>query len=130
MEFIPADEIDRQIKLGPGGLRDIEFTVQLLQLVHGRQDESVRSRDTLSAIDALRDASYISRADASVFSAHYRFLRLLEHRIQLSGMRRTHLMPTSEVALRSLARSAGFKSAAELIERWESVKAEVRSLHQ
>jgi len=130
MEFIPADEVDRQIKLGPGGLRDIEFTVQLLQLVHGRQDESVRSRDTLSAIDALRDASYISRADASVFSAHYRFLRLLEHRIQLSGMRRTHLMPTSEVALRSLARSAGFKSASELLERWESVKAEVRSLHQ
>lgn len=130
MEFIPADEVDRQIKLGPGGLRDIEFTVQLLQLVHGRQDASVRARDTLAAIESLRDAGYISRADASVFSTHYRFLRLLEHRIQLSGMRRTHLMPTSEVALRSLARSAGFKSAAELLERWESVKAEVRSLHQ
>lgn len=130
MEFIPADEVDRQIKLGPGGLRDIEFTVQLLQLVHGRQDETVHARDTLTAIDALRDAGYISRSDASVFSAHYRFLRLLEHRIQLSGMRRTHLMPTSEVALRSLARSVGLKSAAELLERWESVKAEVRLLHQ
>jgi glutamate-ammonia-ligase adenylyltransferase len=130
MEFIPADEVDRQIKLGPGGLRDIEFTVQLLQLVHGRQDDTVHARDTLTAIDSLRDAGYISRADASVFAAHYRFLRLLEHRIQLSGMRRTHLMPTSEVALRSLARAAGFKSAAELLERWEAVKAEVRSLHQ
>jgi len=61
MEFIPNVEVDRQIKLGPGGLRDIEFTVQLLQLVHGRTDPSVHVRDTLTAISALRDAGYIGR---------------------------------------------------------------------
>ncbi len=129
-EFIPSDEIDRQIKLGPGGLRDIEFTVQLLQLVHGRTDESIHQRDTLSAIDSLRNAGYISRADASAFSGHYRFLRALEHRIQLSGMRRTHLMPTDESSQRALARSLGFRGSEELLNRWNEVKSEVRSLHQ
>ena len=130
MEYIPADEVPRQIKLGPGGLRDIEFTVQLLQLVHGRTDESVRVRDTLTGIQVLRDAGYIAREDAISFDQHYRFLRLLEHRIQLSGMRRTHLMPTSEAALRALARATGYRTSEELLKAWESVKAEVRSLHQ
>lgn len=130
-ENISASEIDSQIKLGPGGLRDIEFTVQLLQLVHGRTDETLRHRDTLNAISALSNGGYIGRAEADSFSRHYRFLRLLEHRIQLSQMRRTHLMPSSETARRSLARSVDLKSNAEnLIERWESVKLEVRGLHQ
>jgi len=88
---IPPDEADWQIKLGVGGLRDIEFTVQLLQLVHGRSDESVRMPDTISAIDALAAAGYIGRLEATEFSNHYKFLRLLEHRIQLRQMRRTHL---------------------------------------
>lgn len=131
MEHIPSNEVDRQIKLGPGGLRDIEFTVQLLQLVHGRTDDSVRVRDTISAISTLASAGYISRQDALVFEKQYRFLRVLEHRIQLSAMRRTHLLPTSDTALRALARSINIKWTAEsLVAHWESVKLEVRSLHQ
>ncbi len=129
LENIPSDEVDRQIKLGPGGLRDIEFTVQLLQLVHGRTDESVRVRDTLTAIASLRDAGYISREDAASFDSNYRKLRLLEHRIQLSGMRRTHLMPNTEVALRALARSVGHRAAESMLDEWEQMKQEVRSLH-
>ena len=128
---IPTSEVDAQIKLGPGGLRDIEFTVQLLQLVHGRNDQSIRVRDTLGALEALSNGSYIGRDDAERFSAHYRFLRLLEHRIQLSAMRRTHLMPTDEQARRSIARAVSLELTAEqLISRWEKVKLEVRDLHQ
>jgi glutamate-ammonia-ligase adenylyltransferase len=128
---IPTSEVDAQIKLGPGGLRDIEFTVQLLQLVHGRNDKSIRVRDTLGALEALSNGSYIGRDDAERFSAHYRFLRLLEHRIQLSAMRRTHLMPTDERARRSIARAVSVELTAEqLITRWEKVKLEVRDLHQ
>jgi [glutamine synthetase] adenylyltransferase / [glutamine synthetase]-adenylyl-L-tyrosine phosphorylase len=128
---IPAGEVDAQIKLGPGGLRDIEFTVQLLQLVHGRVDESIRIRDTLGALEALSSAGYIGRDDAERFSSHYRFLRLLEHRIQLSAMRRTHLMPTDENARRSIARAVSLElSASALIDRWEKIKLEVRDLHQ
>jgi [glutamine synthetase] adenylyltransferase / [glutamine synthetase]-adenylyl-L-tyrosine phosphorylase len=130
-EFIPAEEIDRQLKLGPGGLRDIEFTVQLLQLVHGRTDESVRQRDTVSAIHALTEAGYIGRSDANEFSAHYKFLRLLEHRIQMSEMRRTHLMPILPAKQRSLARSVSVKlTADDLLEKWDAIKVEVRALHQ
>ena len=128
---IPAAEVDAQIKLGAGGLRDIEFTVQLLQLVHGRANESIRVRDTLGALEALSSAGYIGREDAERFSAHYRFLRLLEHRIQLSGMRRTHLMPKDDTARRSIARAVSLEmTARELIERWEKIKLEVRDLHQ
>jgi glutamate-ammonia-ligase adenylyltransferase len=130
-EFIPANEIDLQIKLGPGGLRDIEFTVQLLQLVHGRTDNTVHQRDTIGAIHALSQGGYIGRSEANEFASHYRFLRLLEHRIQMSEMRRTHLMPTSDSKRRALARAVDLKLTAEsLIQRWESVKVDVRALHQ
>ena len=128
---IPIGEVDAQIKLGPGGLRDIEFTVQLLQLVHGRTDSSLRARDTLGAIKALATGGYIARDDGKRFSDHYRFLRLLEHRIQLSQLRRTHLMPGDELSRRAIARALSLElSAVKLIERWESVKLEVRDLHQ
>jgi len=128
---IPVDEVDRQIKLGPGGLRDIEFTVQLLQLVHGKSDESVRSPDTLTAIQELSNGGYIGRAEAGEFSAHYKFLRLLEHRIQMSKMRRTHLMPIDENDQRSIARSVNLAwTAEELLKNWTEVKQQVRALHQ
>ena len=128
---IPAGELDWQIKLGVGGLRDIEFTVQLLQLVHGRTDDSVRMPDTVSAIAALAKAGYIGRAEATEFSNHYKFLRLIEHRIQLRQMRRTHLMPQDELTQRAIARSVHLEwSADDLVKHWNEVKSQVRSLHQ
>jgi glutamate-ammonia-ligase adenylyltransferase len=128
---IPNNEVDAQIKLGPGGLRDIEFTVQLLQLVHGRTDSSLRKKDTLGAIEALATGGYIAREDGKRFSDHYRFLRLLEHRIQLSQLRRTHLMPGDERSRRAIARALSLElSAVKLVQRWEAVKLEVRDLHQ
>ncbi len=128
---IPADEVDRQIKLGPGGLRDIEFTVQLLQLVHGRTDDTVRSPDTLRAIEELSRGGYIGRAEAAEFSSHYKFLRVLEHRIQMSKMRRTHLMPVEENEQRALARSVNLDwTTVDLLTRWSEVKLQVRALHQ
>lgn len=104
-DHIPAAEAARQLKLGPGGLRDVEFSVQLLQLVHGRTDEGLRSGTTLDALDALSKGGYIGRADAAVLGEAYRVLRTLEHRIQLYRLRRTHLMPTSDEDLRRLGRA-------------------------
>lgn len=131
MEHIPEHEVNRQIKLGPGGLRDIEFTVQLLQLVHGRTDETVRVSDTMTAIATLANAGYMSRQDANIFFEHYKFLRSIEHRIQFSQMRRTHLMPESESQVRSIARGLNIRWTTEqLLARWNEVKLEVRSLHQ
>src|SRR5699024_1102628 len=86
-QHVPAAEADRQIKLGVGGLRDVEFTVQLLQLVHGRADPDLRSATTLDALAALSSAGYVGRDDAARLADCYRLLRLLEHRIQMVGMR-------------------------------------------
>jgi glutamate-ammonia-ligase adenylyltransferase len=128
---IPADEVDIQLKLGPGGLRDVEFTIQLLQLVHGLADPEVRKRSTLEALGVLAERGYIGRAEGAEFARDYRFLRLLEHRLQLSRLRRTHLMPRDEVALRVLARATGIAATAEgVVEAWQAVKLEVRSLHE
>ena len=131
-ENVPPAEADRQIKLGRGGLRDVEFTVQLLQLVHGRVDPSIRSANTLSALSALSAAGYVGRDHAAELASCYRFLRLLEHRIQLFRMRRTHLMPTAEADLSRLSRSlgAGIDGAAGLQSRWRATRREVRRLHE
>ena len=106
-EHIPADEVDVQLKLGPGGLRDIEFTVQLLQLVHGATDDAIRQRGTLAALAALAEHGYVGREEAAEFARDYRILRVLEHRLQLERLRRTHLMPRDERRLRVLARASG-----------------------
>ncbi len=131
MAHIPADEVEVQLKLGPGGLRDIEFTIQLLQMVHGHNDTAVRQRSTLDALTALADQGYIGRVEAAEFAGDYRFLRLLEHRLQLSRLRRTHLMPRDEQALRVLARATGLATtAAGLTDAWQRTKIQVRSLHE
>lgn len=133
---IPAAEEQRQIKLGPGGLRDVEFTVQLLQLVHGKSDETLRRKDTTSAIAALSAGGYIGRADAAGFDDAYRYLRLLEHRIQLFQMRRTHLMPVNEASLRFLAKAVLGPFSHErphpdaLVSSWQKTKKSVRDLHE
>ncbi len=128
---IPSAELDRQLKLGPGGLRDIEFTIQLLQLVHGQTDPEVRQPGTLPALVSLAEQGYIGRAESAEFARDYRFLRLLEHRVQLTKLRRTHLMPTDPEGLRVLARSTGLaSSAADLSAQWNRTKLTVRSLHE
>lgn len=129
-EHIPSADVAYQLKLGPGGIRDIEFTVQLLQLVHGLSDESIRQRGTLDALDALVAEGYIGRVEASAFSRDYRVLRLLEHRVQLRQLRRTHLMPSRPEELRVLARATGLADTGEGVwALWESVKREVRDIH-
>ncbi|MEU3190869.1 bifunctional [glutamine synthetase] adenylyltransferase/[glutamine synthetase]-adenylyl-L-tyrosine phosphorylase [Streptomyces sp. NPDC006992] len=129
---IPAAQLDRELKLGPGGLRDVEFAVQLLQLVHGRSDTSLRSPTTLEALDALAAGGYVGRQDAAALDAAYRFLRTMEHRIQLHQLRRTHLMPEAEADQRRLGRSLGYRSepVTELHKAWRRHAAAVRRLHE
>ncbi|MEW1830473.1 bifunctional [glutamine synthetase] adenylyltransferase/[glutamine synthetase]-adenylyl-L-tyrosine phosphorylase [Streptomyces sp. NPDC088196] len=132
VENIPAAEIDRELKLAPGGLRDVEFAVQLLQLVHGRADTSLRSGTTLVALEALAAGGYVGREDAARLDDAYRFLRTMEHRIQLYRLRRTHLVPVEEADQRRLGRSMGLRTdpVAELNREWKRHATVVRRLHE
>jgi len=107
-QLVPADVRGRELKLGSGGLRDVEFAVQLLQLVHGRSDESLHVASTVDALQALGGGGYIGREDTANLTASYEFLRLLEHRLQLQRLKRTHLLPQfdDDEAVRWLARAA------------------------
>jgi glutamate-ammonia-ligase adenylyltransferase len=132
VEQLPAREAERQLKLGPGGLRDVEFAVQLLQLVHGRADERIRAPATLSALAELTEGGYVGREDGEALHDAYSFLRQLEHRIQLHQLRRTHVVPEDEAALRRLGRSMGFtRDPVEALDRaWQHHRREVRRLHE
>ncbi|GAA3850550.1 bifunctional [glutamine synthetase] adenylyltransferase/[glutamine synthetase]-adenylyl-L-tyrosine phosphorylase [Streptomyces lacrimifluminis] len=132
VENIPLAEVDRELKLGPGGLRDVEFAVQLLQLVHGRADTSLRSGTTLDALGALAAGGYVGRADAVQLDDAYRFLRSMEHRIQLFRLRRTHLVPEDQADLRRIGRSLGLRTdpVAELNREWKRHASVVRRLHE
>ncbi|MET9090944.1 bifunctional [glutamine synthetase] adenylyltransferase/[glutamine synthetase]-adenylyl-L-tyrosine phosphorylase [Streptomyces cyaneofuscatus] len=132
VDNIPVDRIERELKLGPGGLRDVEFAVQLLQLVHGRSDASLHSGTTLEALRALAEGGYVGRADAAQLDEAYRFLRSMEHRIQLYRLRRTHLVPEDEADLRRLGRSLGMRTdpVAELNKAWRRHASVVRRLHE
>ena len=131
-DLLPAKDADRELKLGRGGLRDVEFAVQLLQMVHGRTDELVRNPNTLIALEQLATWGYVGREDAATLDAAYRFLRTLEHRIQLYRMRRTHIMPTDEADQRRLGRSMGFTldPVADLTKEWKKHAREVRRIHE
>ncbi|MFD7088767.1 bifunctional [glutamine synthetase] adenylyltransferase/[glutamine synthetase]-adenylyl-L-tyrosine phosphorylase [Streptomyces sp. NPDC059896] len=132
VDNIPPGQVERELKLGPGGLRDVEFAVQLLQLVHGRSDASLHSGSTLEALTALAAGGYVGRADAAQLEEAYRFLRSMEHRIQLFRLRRTHLVPEDEADLRRLGRSLGLRGdpVAELNRTWRRHASVVRRLHE
>ena len=149
-DLIPAPLKDREIKLGRGGLRDVEFTVQMLQLVHGRSDETLRTRSTLESLARLAEGGYVSRKQAARLSADYRFERVLEHRQQMWGLKRTHLFPdlgatanlgglerkrdvdvdelNQNQELRRVARAFRMHPE-ELVERYDETRREVRHLH-
>ena len=147
-QSVPARQAGRELKLGPGGLRDIEFAVQLLQLVHGRTDETLRSPATLPALAALAAGGYVGRADAEELGAAYRFLRRTEHLLQLNRLSRTHTLPEDPAVLRRLGRAmrsndepnepwfqppvSGIRSdpAAEFDEEWRRHARQVRRLHE
>ncbi len=132
VENIPQREQERELKLGVGGLRDVEFAVQLLQLVHGRSDVMLRSSNTLQALEALATWGYVGREDASTLAAAYKFERILEHRIQMYQMRRTHLVPEDQVELRRIGRSLGMKNdpAESLLSTLNRHKLDARRLHE
>lgn len=137
-KHVPSELVDRELKLGRGGLRDVEFAVQLLQLVHGRADPQIRSSSTVDALAALGAGGYVGRADAAELETSYEFLRFVEHRLQLRRLRRTHLFPeaSDNAELRVLARSIGIKAGGDrsagdvLLAEFRKHAQRIRRLHE
>jgi [glutamine synthetase] adenylyltransferase / [glutamine synthetase]-adenylyl-L-tyrosine phosphorylase len=127
---------EREIKRGRGGLRDIEFAVQLLQLVHGRLDASIRSPNTLEALEQLGQAGYVDVSQVRTLDAAYRFLRTVEHRLQLADEAQVHVVPSDTAGRVHLARVLGFRDEGteSALERFEATyrrhQAQVRSIHE
>jgi glutamate-ammonia-ligase adenylyltransferase len=135
IDNVPVRELNREIKRGPGGLRDIEFAVQLLQLVHGRVDETLREPGTLPALRALVAGGYVGREDGETLLRGYRFLRAVEHRLQLQHLRRTHTVPSDPAGQRWLAAALGYTAqpGGDAVDAfrsdWTGHAAHVRRLH-
>ena len=104
---------DRELKLGSGGIRDVEFAVQLLQLVHGGADPELRTPTTLIALDELADAGYVGRHEADQLAAAYRYLRTVEHRLQLDDEQQIHAIPAGDLEQDRLARVLGYTGTVE-----------------
>src|SRR5205807_121104 len=104
--------------------------VQLLQLVHGRRDPSLRDPNTLRALAALAGKGYVAPADADAMADAYRFLRRVEHRLQMVRDIQTHDVPEDPHARTVLARSLGFASSDEYANAYEEVADLVRGLHE
>ncbi|MCI0635012.1 MAG: DUF294 nucleotidyltransferase-like domain-containing protein [Actinobacteria bacterium] len=119
-----------EVKRGRGGIRDIEFAVQLLQIVHGRRDTLLREPATLRALAALSDQGYVAPDDARALADAYRFLRTLEHRLQIVRDLQTHDLPQDPDARRVIARSLGFDGAEGLRSEFERQTSLVRGLHE
>jgi glutamate-ammonia-ligase adenylyltransferase len=129
---VPRQLTDRQLKTGRGGLRDVEFAVQLLQLVHGRADETLRLGGTIAALRALADGGYVGRSDALELTSAYEFLRRVEHRLQLRRLRRAQVLPTDTDELRRVGRSLGMFNdpVGGLTRAVDAQRRRVRRLHE
>ncbi len=103
-------ERDREVKLGRGGIRDIEFTVQMLQLLNGGRFPELRTSNTLEAIEVLGEYDFLSPFEATTLASNYAFLRQVEHRLQIEGSQQRHALPADPEALDLLARQLGYAS--------------------
>jgi glutamate-ammonia-ligase adenylyltransferase len=121
---------DDELKRGVGGIRDVEFAVQLLQLVHGRADPLLRSANTLDTLTLLGEGGYIRHQDAVDLADAYRWLRNVEHRIQLYDLRQTHTLPSDSEGRARIAKSMGLRddAADTALARFERTLVERRSL--
>ncbi len=106
--------LEKHVKLGPGAIRDIEFTVQCLQMIHGAKRKSLCSHNTLEVLAALKASKLLSAEDADALMAAYRFLRTVENCIQIEADQQRYLIPEKETEERELARRVGYQHTAEI----------------
>jgi glutamate-ammonia-ligase adenylyltransferase len=109
-EVVKPGQLERNVKLGRGGIREVEFIVQTLQLLHGGRVPFLQSAATIPALEKLASYRLLSSDDAKELSAGYLFLRDVEHRLQMEAGQQTHTIPTARQPRERLARLMGFDS--------------------
>jgi [glutamine synthetase] adenylyltransferase / [glutamine synthetase]-adenylyl-L-tyrosine phosphorylase len=112
-EVVKAGEIDRNVKLGRGGIREIEFVTQTLQLLHGGRNPFIQDPQTLPALEKLARYHFIAGNEAQALCQAYCWLRDVEHRLQMENNLQTHTIPTERRARQRLAALMGCGSLAE-----------------
>lgn len=115
----------RNVKLGRGGIRELEFGVQLRQLLRGGRDPRIRVRTTADALAALADGGYVDAAEARAMTEHYGFLRRLEHFLQYRDDLQTQTLPSDAAELDLLAEALGAQSASALATTIDQVRQDV-----
>ncbi len=124
------------IKLGHGGITDIEFIIQYLQIAYGARSPSIRRPDTLGALEALREAGHLAPEDASALDEAYRFLRLVENRLRIAHAQPLHTFPETPEGMEMLARRIGYRddeegsSRAKLLADYERQTQCVRAIYR
>ncbi|MCC7519867.1 MAG: hypothetical protein IT578_11875 [Verrucomicrobiae bacterium] len=129
-EILKEGGLERHVKLGRGGIREIEFSVQALQLIHGARHAFTQESGTLKSIQALHRLELLGGAEALALTRAYIFFRRVEHRLQMREDRQTHTLPESKTELAKLADGLDFASLAAFEKEWEGHRAFVRSFFQ
>src|SRR5216117_3095873 len=129
-EIVGADKLERDVKLGRGGIREIEFIVQTLQLIHGARHPFLQEPGMLKALRALRQLDLLPREEVLTCDNTYRFLRRVEHRLQIEAEQQTHIVPREAEALRRLALSLRFRSSEDFTAALQEKMRAVRPIFQ
>jgi [glutamine synthetase] adenylyltransferase / [glutamine synthetase]-adenylyl-L-tyrosine phosphorylase len=127
-DIVGHENIGRNVKLGAGGIREIEFIVQALQLLHGARHAFLQEASTLKALPVLAELELIPGGEARALEAAYRFLRGVEHRLQIEAEQQIHTIPEDAESLDRLARSLGFSSQDNFTSALREQMREVRSV--
>jgi glutamate-ammonia-ligase adenylyltransferase len=129
-EIVTDDRLTRHVKLGIGGIREIEFIIQSFQVLCGARRPALRERGSLRALPLLVKANLLAAPEADALAAAYRFLRNVEHRLQMEMELQTHTIPNEEQALVRLARSLGFRSVENFFAAQRAHTADVRRIYE
>jgi glutamate-ammonia-ligase adenylyltransferase len=129
-DVVGPEKLERDVKLGRGGIRDIEFIVQTLQLIHGARNPFLQEPSMLKALRALRELDLLPREDVLALDEAYRFLRRVEHRLQIEAEQQTHTVPDEPDPLSQLAHSLRFASAIDFTAALRNRMGSVRPIFQ
>jgi len=127
-DIVGHENIGRDVKLGAGGIREIEFVVQALQLLHGARHAFLQETSTLKVLPVLADLELLPHSEARMLEEAYRFLRSVEHRLQIESEQQTHTVPENAEALQRLSGSLGFSSPAKFNNALRDHMQKVRSV--